>query len=195
MFDFLELSIWGVMFALAAGYLIGSIPSGVIFSKLFGGPDPRVSGSGHTGATNVFRNIHPLAGALTALLDVVKGAFAVWLVQLIFPSPWVIPLAGVAAVVGHCWPVFTDFRGGMGIGTSAGLALWQFPLALPIYVAAYFVVNYFVKHQARTIMLISAFLPLMVLPFTASPEKIALASGVAMTLIIRWASDFYRVYE
>ena len=195
MFDFLDLSIWGVLFALVAGYLIGSIPSGVIFSRLFGGPDPRMAGSGHTGDTNVFRNVNPAAGALTGLLDLGKGVFAVWLVQLIFPSPWVIPLAGVAAVAGHCWPVFTDFRGGMGLSIAGGLALWQFPMVLFIYAAAYFGVNYFIKHQARTIMLISAFLPLMALPFTTSPEKITLASGIAIVLIIRWASDFNRVYE
>lgn len=195
MFDFLELSIWGVLFAVLAGCLIGSIPSGVIFSRLFGGTDPRVTGSGHTGATNVFRNINPAAGVLTGLLDLGKGVFAVWLVQLIFPSPWVIPLAGVAAVAGHCWPVFTDFRGGMGLCIAGGLALWQFPLVLLIYAAAYFGVNYFIKHQARTIMLISAFLPLMALPFTTSPEKITLASGIAIVLVIRWASDFNRVYE
>jgi len=195
MFDFLELSIWGVLFAVVAGYLIGSIPSGVIFSRLFGGPDPRTTGSTHTGATNVLRNSHRVAGVLTGLLDLVKGVAAVWLVQQVFPSPWVVPLTGVAAVVGHCWPVFTDFHGGMGIGTSAGLALWQFPLVILIYAAAYFAVDYFVKHQARTVMLISAFLPLMLLPFRPSPEKMALASGIAVVLVIRWASDFNRIYE
>ena len=195
MFDFLELSIWGVLFAIITGYLIGSIPSGVIFSRLFGGPDPRTTGSTHTGATNVLRNSNRVAGVLTALLDMSKGAAAVWLVQLIFPSPWVIPLTGVAAVAGHCWPVFTDFRGGMGIAVSAGLVLWQFPMLVPIYAAAYFAVNYFVRHQARTVMLISAFLPLMLLPFRPSPEKMALASGIAVVLVIRWASDFNRIYE
>ena len=195
MFDFLELSIWGVLFAILAGYLIGSIPSGVILSRLFGAPDPRGMGSTHTGATNVLRNGHRIAGVLTGVLDFSKGVLAVWLVQWIFPSPWVIPLTGVAAVVGHCWPVFTDFHGGMGIATSAGLALWQFPLVIPIYAVAYFAVNFFLKHQARTVMLISAFLPLMLLPFRPSPEKMALASGIAVVLVIRWTSDFHRVYE
>jgi glycerol-3-phosphate acyltransferase PlsY len=190
-----DLSIWGILFALAAGYLIGSLPSGVIFARLFGGPDPRTIGSGHTGATNVFRNVNRVAGVLTILLDLVKGALAVWLVQLAFPSPWVIPLAGVAAVAGHCWPVYLDFRGGMGIATTLGLALWQFPVVIPIYIVAYFAVNYFLKHQARTVMVISAFLPLMLLPFRPSPEKMALVSGIAVVLVIRWASDFNRVYD
>jgi len=195
MFEFLELPFWGVVFALSAGYLIGSIPFGVIFAKLFGGQDPRYTGSTHTGATNVLRNSNRIAGILTALLDFSKGVVAVWLVQLVFPSPWVVPLAGVAAVIGHCWPVYTNFHGGMGIGTTAGLALWQFPIVIPIAAAAYLVVNYFVKHQPRSIMIVSAFLPLMLLPFHPTPEKMALASGLAVVLVIRWAADFNRVYE
>ena len=195
MFDFMDMPIWGVIFALTVGYLIGSIPFGVIFARLFGGQDPRFTGSTHTGATNVLRNSNRIAGILTGLMDFIKGVAAVWLVQLIFPSPWVIPLTGITAVIGHCWPVYTGFHGGMGIGTTAGLALWQFPLVIPIFAAAYFVVNYFVRHQARTVMIISAFLPLMLLPFRPSPEKMALASGLAVVLVIRWASDFNRVYE
>ena len=195
MFDFLQLSIWGVLFAITAGYLAGSIPSGVLFSRLFHGPDPRTVGSTHTGATNVLRNVNQVAGALTALLDLSKGVIVTWLVMQIFPSPWVIPLAGVAAVVGHCWPVFTDFRGGMGVATAGGLALWQFPVIIPIVALAYLAVNHFVRHQARTMMLISAFLPLMSLPFHPSPEKMALISGIAVVLVIRWASDFNRVYD
>ncbi len=195
MFDFLQLSPWGLIFALVAGYLIGSTPSGVILARLFGGPDPRSVGSTHTGATNVFRNVHPAAGVLTGIFDFAKGVLAVWLVQHLFPSPWVVPLTGTAAVAGHCWPVFLNFRGGMGVATAAGLALWQFPLVLPIFAVAYLVVNFFMKHQARTMMLIAAFLPLMLLPFRPAPPKMALAVGFAIILVIRWASDFHRVYD
>jgi glycerol-3-phosphate acyltransferase PlsY len=195
MFDFLQLSIWGVLFAVIVGYLFGSTPSGVVFAWLFRGPDPRTVGSTHTGATNVLRNVNWVAGALTGLLDLTKGVIAVWLVMQIFPSPWVIPLTGVAAVVGHCWPVFTHFRGGMGVATAGGLALWQFPLLVLIVAAAYLGVNYFLKHQARTMMVVSAFLPLMLLPFRPAPEKMALASGIAVALVIRWASDFNRIYD
>jgi len=195
MLDFLELSIWGVLFALVAGYLIGSFPSGVIIARLFDGPDPRSVGSAHTGATNLLRHISPIAGVMTGLLDLSKGVLAVWVVQQLFPSPWVLPLTGIAALIGHCWPVFANFRGGMGIATTAGLALWQFPVLILIYATAYFIVNHFIKHQARTLMLISAFIPLMLLPFTPSPEKMALASGIAIILVIRMASDFHRVYD
>ncbi len=193
--EFLQLSIWGALFALLAGYLIGSIPTGVIMARLFRAPDPRVTGSTHTGASNVFRSAGPVAGALTGAFDFAKGALAVWLVQLIFPSPWVIPLTGAAAVAGHCWPIFTNFHGGMGVATAAGLALWQFPLVIPMFAAAYLAINYFVRHQARTMMMVAALLPLMLLPFRPAPEKMALAAGMAVMLVIRWASDFYRVYD
>ena len=189
------MSPWGALFALLAGYLIGSIPTGVLLARLFRAPDPRVTGSTHTGASNVFRSAGPIAGALTGAFDFAKGALAVWLVQLLFPSPWVVPLTGAAAVAGHCWPIFTNFHGGMGVATAAGLAVWQFPIVLPIFAVAYLVVNYVMKHQARTMMLISAFLPLMLFPFHPTPEKMALAAGLAVILVIRWASDFHRVYE
>ena len=191
----MSLSLWSGLFALLAGYLIGSIPTGVLVARLFRGPDPRTVGSTHTGASNVFRSSGPAAGAITGLFDFAKGALAVWLVQLIFPSPWVIPLTGAAAVAGHCWPVFLNFRGGMGVATAAGLALWQFPLVIPIFAVTYLAVNHFMKHQARTMMLISALLPAMLLPFRPSPEKMALAVGMAIVLVIRWTSDFYRVYD
>ena len=195
MAEFLQMSPWGALFALLAGYLIGSIPTGVLLARLFRAPDPRVTGSTHTGASNVFRSAGPIAGALTGAFDFAKGALAVWLVQLLFPSPWVVPLTGAAAVAGHCWPIFTNFHGGMGVATAAGLAVWQFPIVLPIFAVAYLVVNYVMKHQARTMMLISAFLPLMLFPFHPTPEKMALAAGLAVILVIRWASDFHRVYE
>jgi len=195
MFDFWHGFIWKALFALISGYLMGSLPWGVIISRIFGGPDPRTVGSGHTGATNVFLNTGQVAGILTGLMDFGKGALAVWLVQQIFPDPWLVPITGVAVIIGHCWPAFADFKGGMGVATAAGLALWQFPVILPIFAAAYFLVNYFVKHQARTMMLISAFIPLMVLPFHLSAPKMALASGIAIVLVIRWASDFNRTYD
>ncbi len=195
MTELFQLSFWNILFLILAGYLIGSIPSGVLLARVFGGPDPRTVGSTHTGATNVFRHVHPLAGVLTGAFDFAKGALAVWMALKLFGSPWVIPFAGAPAVAGHCWPVFLNFRGGMGVATAAGLVLWQFPQIILLFAAAYLLVNHFLRHQARTMMVISAFIPLMLLPFHPSPEKMALAAGIAVVLIIRWSSDFHRVYE
>ena len=189
-------NLWPALFGVTTGYLIGSIPWGVILARLFRGPDPRTVGSTHTGATNVFRNVHPVAGVLTGVLDFIKGVAAVWLVMRVFPEPWLLPLTGVAAVAGHCWPVFLNFRGGMGVATAGALVLWQFPQVIPIFAIAYLLLDLLViKHQARTMMLLAALLPLMLLPFRPAPEKMMLATGLAIVLVIRWASDFNRVYD
>ncbi|NOX63635.1 MAG: glycerol-3-phosphate acyltransferase [Chloroflexi bacterium] len=189
------LTIWNVLLGLSVGYLLGSFPSGVAMARLFGGPDPRTLGSTHTGATNVFRNVNRLAGVVTGLIDLGKGALAVWLVLQIVPNPWMIPLAGMAAVAGHCWPVFTQFRGGMGIATAGGLALWFFPLLIPIFLALYFLIQRFVRHQARTVMLLTAFIPFILYLLGVRGPQLTLGIGISLILIVRWSSDFNRVYD
>jgi glycerol-3-phosphate acyltransferase PlsY len=86
-----SLSVWNVLLAMLAGYLIGSFPTGVIVGRLWGGRDPRMVGSGHTGGTNVFRNVNRTAGVITAVIDTAKGALAVWLVLQLVPNPWIVP--------------------------------------------------------------------------------------------------------
>jgi glycerol-3-phosphate acyltransferase PlsY len=107
-----------------AAYLIGSIPFGIILAKMFGGVDVRNAGSGNIGATNVARVAGPLAGILTLVLDGAKGAAAVWLAaQFANESATWMTVAGFAALVGHCFPVWLRFRGGKGVATAAGMFL------------------------------------------------------------------------
>src|SRR6266849_164111 len=104
-----------------AAYLLGSIPFGLLLSRLFGGGDVRKSGSGNIGATNVARVAGPLPGILTLLFDAAKGAAAVWLARRVSnaSATWMI-IAALAALVGHCFPVWLRFRGGKGVATAAG---------------------------------------------------------------------------
>src|SRR3984893_16603256 len=99
-----------------AAYLIGSIPFGIVLAKLFGGGDVRKAGSGNIGATNVARVAGPLPGILTLLLDAAKGAAAVWLAARFSNESvtWMI-IAALAALIGHCFPVWLKFRGGKGV--------------------------------------------------------------------------------
>jgi glycerol-3-phosphate acyltransferase PlsY len=115
---------------LALAYLLGSIPFGLLLTKLFGGRDIRNAGSGNIGATNVARVVGPAAGILTLLLDAAKGALAVWLAGR-FTEHRATPLmlAGVAALVGHCFPVWLKFKGGKGVATALGVFLMLAPLA------------------------------------------------------------------
>jgi glycerol-3-phosphate acyltransferase PlsY len=101
-------------------YLIGSIPFGVLISKLWD-LDPRQRGSGNIGATNVYRNLGPLAGGVVFILDYLKGYIAVSIGYWAGGIPLIILLAGVAVILGHMFPVFLGFKGGKGVATGLGV--------------------------------------------------------------------------
>jgi glycerol-3-phosphate acyltransferase PlsY len=126
-------------------YLIGSIPSAVIISKLFYGFDIRQHGSGNMGSTNTFRVLGWKAGLTVQLLDVAKGILAVVFAVKIFngllpfPNPtWfedvtiVKMIAGVAVVIGHIWTAFAGFKGGKGINTAVGMLIGIAPVELAV---------------------------------------------------------------
>ncbi len=115
-----------------AAYLLGAVPFGLVVARLWGGPDPRRVGSGNIGATNVARTVSKPAGVVTLLLDVAKGALPAAL-ALGWQGPeqlWLAPLTGLAAFLGHCWPVYLRFKGGKGVATAMGVYLSLAPTAL-----------------------------------------------------------------
>lgn len=114
---------------LAAAYVIGAIPVGVLVARLAGGVDIRHQGSGNIGATNVLRTLGPVAGAITLLGDIVKGFLAASVAGWLAGEAW-LGAGAVAAVVGNCWPVFLRFRGGKGVATGLGAFLRAAPLAV-----------------------------------------------------------------
>ena len=113
-----------------AAYLLGSIPFGLLFARLFSGPDVRATGSGNIGAANVARVVGKSAGILTLIFDAGKGSAAVWLAARYSEenAAWMM-IAGIAALAGHCFPVWLKFRGGKGVATAAGVFLMLSPLA------------------------------------------------------------------
>lgn len=116
---------------LLLAYLIGSIPFGLVFSRLVSGQDIRTLGSGNIGATNVFRSVGKIWGVLTLLADLAKGAVPVVMVRIVLPGQedfwwWV----GLAAVLGHCFSLFLGCRGGKGVATALGGFLILSPKAL-----------------------------------------------------------------
>jgi glycerol-3-phosphate acyltransferase PlsY len=113
----------------AAGYLIGSVPFGLIVGKTVGGLDVRDFGSGNMGTANVLRTVGARAGALTFSLDVAKGAAAIGLARRWGADPTAQAAAGLAACVGHSWPVFARFRGGKAVATAFGGLLMVSPEA------------------------------------------------------------------
>lgn len=116
--------------AAVAGYLLGSIPFGWLLTRAAGLGDVRDIGSGATGATNVLRTGNKAVAAATLALDLAKGLGAVLLAEFLWPGTE--GIAGIAAVVGHCFPVWLGFKGGKGVATNAGVS---FGLAWPIGLA------------------------------------------------------------
>ena len=126
-------SVWISVTLLAipfAAYLLGSIPFGLLLTKLFGGGDVRKTGSGNIGATNVARVVGPLAGILTLVFDTAKGTAAVWLAGRVSDesAAWMM-IAAFAVLLGHCFPVWLKFKGGKGVATALGVFLALCPLA------------------------------------------------------------------
>jgi glycerol-3-phosphate acyltransferase PlsY len=115
-------SIWPVLASLLFGYLLGSIPFGLIFSWLSGAGDVRKIGSGNIGATNVLRTGKKWAAAATLIFDAGKGAAAVLIARRLGPEPAVIA-AALGAFLGHVFPVWLKFHGGKGVATFLGVTL------------------------------------------------------------------------
>jgi glycerol-3-phosphate acyltransferase PlsY len=115
--------------SLVLSYLLGSIPFGVILTRLGGAGDLRTIGSGNIGATNVLRTGRKGLAAATLLLDMAKGAVAVLLVAHLFPGDALLAAAG--AFIGHCYPIWLKFRGGKGVATLMGIVVaLHWPLGL-----------------------------------------------------------------
>ena len=130
--SFLGAAIGMVLLAAAIGFLLGSIPFGLILTRAAGLGDIRAIGSGNIGATNVLRTGNRKVAAATLALDFLKGAAAVWLVAA-FLGPDLAGIAAVGAVLGHCHPPWLGFRGGKGVATALGVFLG---LAWPVFLAA-----------------------------------------------------------
>jgi len=114
-------------------YLIGAIPFGYIIVRIAGSGDIRQAGSGNVGATNAWRTAGPLAGILVLVFDIVKGISAVLLAALVAPpiDPEIFKLlCGVAAIVGHVFPVYLRFRGGKGVNAALGVMVLLLPLEI-----------------------------------------------------------------
>ena len=173
----------------AAAYLLGSIPFGLLVGKLFGGADVRAVGSGNIGATNVARVAGPLAGIVTLLLDAAKGAFAVVLAARLSDqsATWMM-IAGLCALVGHCFPIWLGFHGGKGVATAAGVFLVLCPPAFLGSVMLFVLVVVYWRYVSLGSMSAAAAMPLLIYffwaPHHAPPYAVTFGSLAAALLIV-----------
>ena len=156
-------SVLGAAAALIIGYLIGSVPFAVVVSRLMGLQDPRSFGSGNPGATNVLRGGNKAAAVLTLLGDAAKGWLAVtlaaWAVQRGLLPEAATPLAGLAAFLGHLYPLFLGFRGGKGVATALGVLLALQPWLALATVATWLIVAVVTRYSSLAAILAAIFAP------------------------------------
>jgi acyl phosphate:glycerol-3-phosphate acyltransferase len=177
------------------GYLSGSLPFSIWVTRLVKGVDVRDAGSGHATTTNTIRQAGFGWGALVATLDVAKGFLPTFLALKYSNNIWVIVLTAALAVAGHCWPVFAQFRGGMGIATFGGALLAANWFSLVIGAGLLLTLVLVIHHGARASVLTGILItPLFWLFHLRGIELwIALACGLVMAY--RFLIDWNRKYR
>jgi glycerol-3-phosphate acyltransferase PlsY len=174
--------------AVLAAYLIGSLSFAVIVSRGMGLEDPRHYGSGNPGATNVLRSGHRGAALLTLAFDALKGYVPV-LLALVFGPAWglnetTVSLVGLAAFVGHLWPLFFGFKGGKGVATAAGVLLALNPWLGAATLLTWLIIAAFFRYSSLASIVAALFAPFyQLLIWGASPALLAIC---AMSLLLLW---------
>jgi acyl phosphate:glycerol-3-phosphate acyltransferase len=185
------MNILASVLAIGAGYLIGSLSFAVIVSRLLGLADPRSYGSGNPGATNVLRSGHRAAAMLTLALDALKGYLPVLAVLVWGPRVGLgetsAAFVGLAAFVGHLWPLFFRFQGGKGVATAAGALLAINPLLGAACLLTWVIIAGFFRYSSLASIVTAVFAPFyQALIWGVEPPLLAI---VGMTLLLIWRHE------
>jgi glycerol-3-phosphate acyltransferase PlsY len=174
-------------------YLIGSIPFALLLARRFGAADLRRIGSGNLGAANVMRASGVTAGLLVVALDMSKGAASVWLAARDSAGATLPAAAGVAAIIGHIYPLWVRFRGGKGVATACGVFAVLTPLALPPALAVFVAVVWLTKYVSLGSVVASIVLaPLAYALGSPAPSVLAAAAAGAI-IVFRHRSNVLRL--
>ncbi|MGE0102476.1 MAG: glycerol-3-phosphate 1-O-acyltransferase PlsY [Blastocatellales bacterium] len=185
---------------LLIAYLLGSIPFGYLIVRFASGSDIRETGSGGTGATNVTRKAGKGAGILTLLLDALKGVAAVAVVGAIAPelAPW----AGLAAVIGHCFPVWLGFKAGKGVATGLGVFAMLTPYAVLAAAAIFLLIVWRTRYvslgsivAALVVPIAAALINFMVSPAPGFAGLIAALCLSSAVIIFKHSENIQRLRE
>lgn len=176
-----------------AAYLIGSVPFALLMARRLGTTDPRRMGSGNLGAANVLRVFGVKAGVLVAALDMTKGAATVLLAQR-FGGGVVVPAAaGLAAIVGHAYPVWLRFRGGKGVAAACGVFSVLTPLAVPPALAIFLVAVWTTGYVSLGSLLASLALPPLVVAVGGPAPAVVAACSASAVVVFRHRSNLRRL--
>ena len=179
--------------AILAAYVIGSIPFALILSRRWGQADVRHVGSGNLGAANVIRASGVAAGVLVAALDMAKGAVSVWLAERVSSGAALPAAAGLAAIVGHIYPVWLRFRGGKGVATACGVFSILTPPAIPPALAIFAAAVWLTKYVSLGSLLASIALPPLAYALGSPAPAVLAAVGASAIIIFRHRSNVRRL--
>jgi len=177
------------------GYLFGSLTFSIWITRFVKGVDVRNSGSGHATTTNTIRQAGFGWGALVLILDIAKGFIPTYLAASQNVPTYIVVLTAASAVVGHCWPLFAQFRGGMGLATAGGTFLAVNLLATIISLGLLVLLVLTIRHSARA----SVFTGILAAPvlwlFNIRDISMWVAVGAGVVIAVRFLIDWNRKYR
>ena len=179
-----------ILAAFVGAYLIGTVPFGLLLTRLAGTADIRGIGSGNIGATNVLRTGRKALAAATLVLDVAKGSAAVLIATLYGPDIAIVAAAGV--LIGHIFPVWLKFKGGKGVATSLGVVLvLSWPVGLIVF-AIWITVLLVTRYSSLAALTATLATPIMMY-FLATPQKTEFAVGLTVLIWLRHWGNIKRL--
>jgi glycerol-3-phosphate acyltransferase PlsY len=179
------------LLVMTAAYLVGAIPVGLIVGNMYG-VDLRKHGSKNIGATNAYRTLGARPAFWIFLGDALKGAFGV-LLGLYAGGEYTPLLGGLAAIIGHNWPIYLGFKGGRGVATSLGVILVIAPLATLIIFAVWFVIVYFTRYVSLGSIVAALAAPVLMWSFGENIAVILFALVAAVFIIARHKPNIERL--
>ena len=191
----------GIFIALF-GYLLGSVPTGIILTRFFSKTDPRKAGSQNIGATNIYRTAGKTLGVLTLAGDTLKGVIPIWMATLWsqhdlwgIPDLW-ITLMGLSPIVGHIFPIFLGFKGGKGVATGLGIYLVVSPISVLIEALLFAFIVWKWRIVALGSITCAITIPVLIAFFRSDSQAYFILSVIIAALILyRHQSNIARIIQ
>jgi len=177
------------------GYLLGSLPFSIWVTRYVKNVDVRDAGSGHATTTNTIRQAGFGWGALVLILDIAKGFIPTYLALQFTDSPWVIAITAASAVIGHCWPLFAQFRGGMGLATFGGALLAVYWFAFVIGLGLLLLLTITIHHSARASVATGLLIAPVFWLFNLRGLELWIALAGGLVIAFRFLIDWNRKYR
>ncbi len=184
------------------GYLLGSVPTGIVLTRLFSKIDPRKAGSKNIGATNIYRTAGKTLGVLTLAGDMLKGAVPIWMAIMWsqhdlwgIPDLW-IAIVGLSPIVGHIFPIFLGFKGGKGVATGLGIYLVVSPISVLIEVFLFAFIVWKWRIVALGSITCATTIPILIAFFRSDSQAYFILSVIIAGLILyRHQSNIARLIQ